>query len=641
MHKKNIVFKTGVVLGLLSAVAPAVTQTVSAASTYSKSQKALTKSGKYAKFTLRHNAYVYNKKGKRVGKTVLRKGNTFKAESKKIYSIKGKKYYRVGKDLFVKAANVAHSSTVTPTTPGTNNNTSDNTNTGTTVNPSTDNNTVAPGTGTGTTPSTNGQGFTNDPAKFVTAAKAAKANIESYIADSVRAINRNTTFSPAQKTAALKLVNDYGNDALTKINKIIADPANAGEVYLTGYNQQSRFTAVNPIAIDTWINAPKPVGSDLGLMDTNGSTGVKATFTSIFNSGSTNPITGYVNDNIRAFAARTAKLKEYQSTANITAINNIVNATNAKLYAISDTDTDAFNKVTTAITDGYNEILEQTKTFPDAQKAAVNAVARAYDGIVANSDLGYVANVYGTLGLTTPNAQTSAAKSYINGASNATDLNTRKANATAVAAIVSDAVSTYSNTTLTGTAKTALKEAAMAVLSDAANSAKYSDPASIQTDFNTAKANIAAYANTVSQANVVLASLHTSLATATQQTVTESTSANDIKGGQALSGVESDAVTKIQIEIPASQPTNTTAAGFIAGSNPSVINDKQNVFNAVYTVARSMVGDASLTASDKIKVAANFSKFVNDSKDSSKAARSDLMNNGSGDQAKIKAFLNA
>lgn len=56
-----------------------------------------------AKKKLTHNAYLYRNNGKRYGKKVLKKGRTIKVYGEK--TIKGKKYYRVGKKQYVKLAN--------------------------------------------------------------------------------------------------------------------------------------------------------------------------------------------------------------------------------------------------------------------------------------------------------------------------------------------------------------------------------------------------------------------------------------------------------------------------------------------------------------------------------------------------------
>lgn len=57
------------------------------------------------KIKLKHNSYVYNKRGKRKGKKILRKGQVLTAFSQ--VKIKGKKYYRLTKGRYVKAANTA------------------------------------------------------------------------------------------------------------------------------------------------------------------------------------------------------------------------------------------------------------------------------------------------------------------------------------------------------------------------------------------------------------------------------------------------------------------------------------------------------------------------------------------------------
>lgn len=54
---------------------------------------------------LRHNAYVFNKRGIRTGKNVLKKGRRFITYGLK--TIKGKKYYILSKGRFIKVANVA------------------------------------------------------------------------------------------------------------------------------------------------------------------------------------------------------------------------------------------------------------------------------------------------------------------------------------------------------------------------------------------------------------------------------------------------------------------------------------------------------------------------------------------------------
>lgn len=52
---------------------------------------------------LTKNAYIYNAKGKRVGKKVLKKGKLVKILGRK--TIKGKKYYKIGKNKYVRTAN--------------------------------------------------------------------------------------------------------------------------------------------------------------------------------------------------------------------------------------------------------------------------------------------------------------------------------------------------------------------------------------------------------------------------------------------------------------------------------------------------------------------------------------------------------
>ncbi|WEV50970.1 SLAP domain-containing protein [Lactobacillus sp. ESL0731] len=63
--------------------------------------------------TLKKNSYIYNGKGKRVGKKVLKKSKRIKTYGTKI--IKGKKYYYLGNGKYVVAANVE--TAVVPTTP--------------------------------------------------------------------------------------------------------------------------------------------------------------------------------------------------------------------------------------------------------------------------------------------------------------------------------------------------------------------------------------------------------------------------------------------------------------------------------------------------------------------------------------------
>ncbi|MDE7055796.1 MAG: SLAP domain-containing protein, partial [Lactobacillus sp.] len=56
------------------------------------------------KITLKHNAYLYNYRGRRVGRRKLYRHHTYTYYS--IKRIHGKKYYRVGKNSYIKASNV-------------------------------------------------------------------------------------------------------------------------------------------------------------------------------------------------------------------------------------------------------------------------------------------------------------------------------------------------------------------------------------------------------------------------------------------------------------------------------------------------------------------------------------------------------
>lgn len=71
---------------------------------------------------LTKNAYIYNVRGKRVGKKVLKKGKTVKILGTK--KIHGKKYYRIGKNQYVRTANfvVKHSASTTSINAGTSSN---------------------------------------------------------------------------------------------------------------------------------------------------------------------------------------------------------------------------------------------------------------------------------------------------------------------------------------------------------------------------------------------------------------------------------------------------------------------------------------------------------------------------------------
>lgn len=66
-------------------------------------EKEAPKAGSTVRLT--HNAYVYDAKGKRVGKTVLKKGK--KVNFVDIVTINGKRYSQIGKNKFVKNSNVS------------------------------------------------------------------------------------------------------------------------------------------------------------------------------------------------------------------------------------------------------------------------------------------------------------------------------------------------------------------------------------------------------------------------------------------------------------------------------------------------------------------------------------------------------
>ncbi|WP_233551638.1 SLAP domain-containing protein [Lactobacillus sp. ESL0230] len=51
---------------------------------------------------LKHNAYIYNKNGKRKGKKVLKKGRTYTVYGKK--TIRGKQYYKLSHGLYIKVS---------------------------------------------------------------------------------------------------------------------------------------------------------------------------------------------------------------------------------------------------------------------------------------------------------------------------------------------------------------------------------------------------------------------------------------------------------------------------------------------------------------------------------------------------------
>ncbi|CCI84881.1 surface layer protein [Lactobacillus pasteurii DSM 23907 = CRBIP 24.76] len=62
------------------------------------------KTTKAVKRTLKHNAYVYNKAGKRVNKKALKKGKKVSTYGKAV-KLKGKAFYQIGKNSYVKKAN--------------------------------------------------------------------------------------------------------------------------------------------------------------------------------------------------------------------------------------------------------------------------------------------------------------------------------------------------------------------------------------------------------------------------------------------------------------------------------------------------------------------------------------------------------
>ena len=53
---------------------------------------------------LKHNAYVYDKNGKRKKHKALKKNHSVTVHGKK--TIHGKKYYKIGKNKYIKAANL-------------------------------------------------------------------------------------------------------------------------------------------------------------------------------------------------------------------------------------------------------------------------------------------------------------------------------------------------------------------------------------------------------------------------------------------------------------------------------------------------------------------------------------------------------
>ena len=96
--KKNVLVSLSVAT-LLSVGAVGVNEVNSVANNTSIVQAAVKKS------KLTHNAYVYKSNGSRSGKKVLKKGKTVNILGQK--KIHGKRYYRIGKNQYVKVANFA------------------------------------------------------------------------------------------------------------------------------------------------------------------------------------------------------------------------------------------------------------------------------------------------------------------------------------------------------------------------------------------------------------------------------------------------------------------------------------------------------------------------------------------------------
>lgn len=96
--KKNVLVSLSVAT-LLSVGVVGVNEVNSVANNTSIVQAAVKKS------KLTHNAYVYKSNGSRAGKNVLKKGKTVNVLGQK--KIHGKRYYRIGKNQYVKVANFA------------------------------------------------------------------------------------------------------------------------------------------------------------------------------------------------------------------------------------------------------------------------------------------------------------------------------------------------------------------------------------------------------------------------------------------------------------------------------------------------------------------------------------------------------
>lgn len=95
LNAKKIIAGTIISMGL---VIP-LTTTSNALLSQPQTVEAATK-----KITLKHNAYLYNYRGRRVGRRKLYKNHTYTYYS--IKRIHGQKYYRVGKNRYIKAGNV-------------------------------------------------------------------------------------------------------------------------------------------------------------------------------------------------------------------------------------------------------------------------------------------------------------------------------------------------------------------------------------------------------------------------------------------------------------------------------------------------------------------------------------------------------
>ena len=96
--KKNVLVSVSVAT-LLSVGAVGINEVNSVANNTRVVQAAVKKS------KLTHNAYVYKSNGSRSGKKVLKKGKTVNVLGQK--KIHGKRYYRIGKNQYVKVANFA------------------------------------------------------------------------------------------------------------------------------------------------------------------------------------------------------------------------------------------------------------------------------------------------------------------------------------------------------------------------------------------------------------------------------------------------------------------------------------------------------------------------------------------------------